>query len=178
MDDTTPSAVLARQVRDQILFKPDTHQQDVAGMGEVVGTVELGGRHLGLQLDVLYPTRACVAGWACHLSGDEMVVPQRGRCYSTDENDRETWESWLRWTYPDDRGPARASAVWTTENNSAMIGDRAAELMDLDDAERRWLFADQRTRNEVLHGLGLLGKGDRIGFRLYADIPKGVVTEP
>jgi hypothetical protein len=46
MDDTTPSAALARQVRDQILFKPDTHQQDVAGMGDVVGTVELDGRHL------------------------------------------------------------------------------------------------------------------------------------
>jgi hypothetical protein len=107
-----------------------------------------------------------------------MVVPQRGRCYSTDENDRETWESWLRRPYPDDTGPARASAVWTTDNKSAKISDRAAELLDLDDDERKWLFADRRTRNEVLHGLDLLGKGGRIGFRLYANIPKGAVTEP
>jgi hypothetical protein len=75
-----------------------------------VETVELGGKHLGLQLDVIRPTRRYVAGWACHLSGDQMVVPQRVRCYATDENNRETWESWLRRTHPDDHGPARASA--------------------------------------------------------------------
>jgi hypothetical protein len=47
MDDTTASAVLARQVRDQILFHPESHQQDTLGVGEVVGQREMGGDYQG-----------------------------------------------------------------------------------------------------------------------------------
>jgi len=165
MDDTTPAAVLARQVRDQILFYPESHQQDVLGIGEVVGEVELGGRYLGHQMDVISPTKGCVAGWACHLNGDRLVVPQRDHDYASDENDRQSWDAYMRMTYPDD-GPARAAAVSVPGGGRRITAwDRAADLLGLEGQERTWLFADERTREEVLRALDFLGKGDRAAFR-------------
>lgn len=165
MDDTASSAVLARQVRDQILFYPESHQQDVLAIGEVVGQLELGGQHLGHHMDVIEPVKGCVAGWTCHLNGDRMIVPQRGHDYAIDEDDRKSWGAYLRLTYPDD-GPARGAAVCPPGGGRRITAwDRAAELLELDRDERRWLFADERSRQEVLHALDLLGKGDRVGFR-------------
>lgn len=165
MDDTASSAVLARQVRDQILFYPESHQQDVLAIGEVVGQLGLGGQYLGHQVDVIEPVKGCVAGWTCHFNGDLMVVPQRGHDYALDDDDRKTWETYLRLTYPDD-GPARVSAVCPPGGGRRItVCDRAAALLELDCHERRWLFADERSRQEVLHALDLLGKGDRLAFR-------------
>ena len=165
MDDTTPSAVLARQVRDQILFYPESHQQDVLAIGEVLGQLEMAGKYRGHQMDVISPVKGCVAGWTCHLNGDQLVVPQRGHDYSVDENDKESWDAYLRRTYPDD-GPARAAAMCRPEGGRRLSAwDRAAELLELDRVERTWLFADERSREEVLHALELLGKGDRVGFQ-------------
>ena len=165
VDDTTASAVLARRVRDQILFYPESHQQDVLATGEVVGQVALGGNYVGHQMDVIRPTRGCVAGWTCHLNGDRLVVPRRGHDYSVDENDKVSWDAYLRFTYPDD-APARAAAVRAPEGGRRIIAqDRAAELLGLDRDGRTWLFADERSREEVLHALDLLGKGDRVGFQ-------------
>ena len=173
MDDTTTSAVLARRVRDQILFYPESHQQDITAIGEVVGEVEvrMGGKHLGHQMDVIRPTKGSVAGWACHLNGDLMIVPQRGHDYSYDDDSKERWDAYLRRTYPDD-GPARVTAVNGAEDgkliNAAL---RAGELLGLASIESDWLFAEERTREEVLHALDLLGKGDRDAFRALVPGP-------
>jgi hypothetical protein len=164
MDDTTASAVLARQVRDQILFHPESHQQDTLGVGEVVGQREMGGEYQGHYLDVVEPVRACVAGWACHFSGDQMIVPQRGHDYVIDENERQTWEKWLRRTYSEESLPHVIKVVPAGISRTTNAASRAAELLELDRDERRWLFADERTREEVLQALELLGKGDRVGF--------------
>jgi hypothetical protein len=165
IDDTTPAAVLARQVRDQILFYPESHQQDVLAIGEVVEEVELGGRYLGHQMDVIRPTKGCVAGWACHLNGDRLVVPQRDHDYASDESDRQSWDAYMRLTYPDD-GPARAAAVAAPGVGSRITAwDRASDLLGLEREERTWLFANERTREEVLRALDFLAKGDKAAFR-------------
>jgi hypothetical protein len=164
MDDTTASAVLARQVRDQILFHPESHQQDTLGVGEVVGQREMGGEYRGHYFDVVEPVRACVAGWACHLSGDQMIVPQRGHDYVIDENERQTWAKWLRRTYSDGPLPHVIKVVPAGVFHTIGAADRASDLLELDPQERRWLFADERTREEVLQALDLLGKGDRVAF--------------
>ena len=172
MDDTTTSAVLARRVRDQILFYPESHQQDVVAIGEVVDEAEVrvDGKYRGHQMDVIRPTKGCVAGWACHLNGDLMIVPQRGHDYSYDEDSKERWDDFLRRTYPDG-GPARVVAVNGAEDgkltNAAL---RAGELLGLASIESDWLFAEERTREEVLHALDLLGKGDRIAFQGLVDL--------
>lgn len=165
MDDTTPAAVLARRVRDQFLFYPESHQQDVLAVGEVVGEVELAGRHRGHHLDVIRPAKGCVAGWTCHLNGDRLVVPKRGHDYSVDDDDKRGWDAYLRLTYPDD-GPARGAAVAIPGvSRRATAWDRAAELLGLDQEERTWLYASERTRDEVLQALDFLGKGDRSAFQ-------------
>ena len=166
MDDTTTSAVLARRVRDQILFFPESHQQDITAIGVVVDEVEvrMGGKHLGHQMDVIRPTKGCVAGWACHLNGDLMIVPQRGHDYSYDEDSKQRWDAFLRRTYPDD-GPARVTNVNGAEDGKLTNATlRASELLGLESSEWKWLFADERARAEVLHALDLLGKGDREAF--------------
>ena len=133
-------------------------------IGEVVGQLELGGQYVGHYVDVIQPVKGCVAGWACHLNGDRMVVPQRGHDYALDEDDRKTWDAYLELTYPDD-GPARVAAVCAPEGGRRIrAGDRAASLLELDRDESAWLFADERSRQEVLHALDLLGKGDRVAF--------------
>lgn len=164
MDDTTASAALARKIRDQILFHPESHQQDITAVGEVIGSMEMGGEYQGHYLDVVEPVRACVAGWACHLSGDRMIAPQRGHDYVIDENGREDWEKWLRLTFRDGPLPYVVKVAPVGAGRTASPSLRAADLLGLEPDERRWLFADERTREEVLHALDLLGKGDRVGF--------------
>lgn len=58
MDDTTPAAVLARQVRDQILFYPESHQQDVLGIGEVEARSNWAADISGIRWMSSVPRRA------------------------------------------------------------------------------------------------------------------------
>jgi len=164
MDDTTPEAERARRVRDQILFHPESHQQDITAVGEVVGEREIGGEYRGHYLHIVEPVRACVAGWTCHLNGDEMLVPQRGHDYVVDESTREMWDRWLQRTYRDGDLPYVNMVRPAGGTRSASVAARATELLGLEPGERKWLFADERTREEVLHALDLLGKGDREAF--------------
>lgn len=164
IDDTTPEAVLARRVRDQILFHPESHQQDIWAVGVVVGQREMGGEYRGHYMDIVEPVRGCVAGWTCHLNGDEMHAPQRGHDYVIDESEREMWDRWLERTYRDGALPHVSKVVPAGGRRSSSVVPRAAELLGLDRSEWQWLFADERSREEVLHGLDLLGKGDRKAF--------------
>ncbi len=164
MEDTTAAAVLARRVRDQILFHPETHQQDITAVGEVVGQLEMGGPYRGHYFDVVEPVRACVAGWTCHFSGDQMIAPQRGHDYVIDEHSRQSWQTWLQRTYRDGVLPEVMKVVPAGRFRTASAALRAAELLGLEPDERRWLFAPTRTREEVLDALDLLGKGDRVAF--------------
>ncbi len=74
-------------------------------------------------------------------------------------------------TYPDD-GPARVTAVNGAEDGKLTNATlRAGELLGLELSEWKWLFADERTRQDVLQALDFLGKGDRVAFRALVPGP-------
>ncbi|MBF4194698.1 hypothetical protein MHAEM_21771 [Mycolicibacterium phlei] len=125
---------LLQKVRDKVLLEPDKHKQEV---WMVVGD--------GLQEGdtISCPTAACVAGWACALTGDVGVV---GRLLRNPNN-----ELWVDY-------------VITPEGETVTVFARGRQLLGLTEREAEDLFDEHNTRQEVLDKLDDLirrAKGER-----------------
>lgn len=120
---------LLERVRDQILNEPDSYDQTQwSTMDELVDPVRRG-RHNKVAVTCL--TTACVAGWACSLAGDQMLVDTAHDYVATQ-----------RYYYTD--------RVLTPEGHITGISERAQALLGLDWHDAYWLFHWDRTRQEVL----------------------------
>ena len=140
-DNYTPPAPhdLLIQVRDVILNNPERHNQGSWITNEFsyhVPRVELGIlRRFAAKLlpevpededDPICGTQACVAGWAVILGDDPTA-----RIFDT-------------------------TAVTETDGTKVEFGYRARDLLGLDSIQAHWLFAADRTRDEVLDALNAL----------------------
>lgn len=123
---------LLERVRDQILEEPESHRQD--NWATVEALFDPPDLIRGLPV-VSCLTTACVAGWACTLSGDRMAVLRE---------------------YVDGRLVYVAQEAADTNGKFHSIGSRARGLLGLSVADASYLFYGARSREEVLDMLDWL----------------------
>lgn len=117
---------LLQQVRDKILLESEQHDQGtwlVVSQDVVVDNIA----------SVSCATAACVAGWACVLTGDRAVIGQ-GDIVLVGEH----------------AGSYSVAKVITPEGEVAWIDKRAGKLLGLNIDEYEELFDSDNTREEVL----------------------------
>jgi|SRR6478609_838387 len=114
---------LLQQVRDKILFEPESHKQEV---WMTTGADVKPGQ------EVSCPTGACVAGWASLLSGDVGIVHDS----LTDAHDN-----------------LMVYDVRTPDGQVLEVSERGQELLGLDFITAETLFAEDNSTPYVLDQL-------------------------